>query len=114
VDQNESNTEFVYDIEASKPQVLAFYGYKNDHWSGYLDGEPLDLKWAGQDQIRVKVPAGNHTIRFKYEDKRQKVLWWIFIAGIFLTLIYLKFFPSKSGKETNKAAPVLAADHTVK
>jgi len=114
VDQNESNTEFIYDIEASKPQVLAFYGYKNDHWSGYLDGEPLNLKWAGQDQIRVKVPAGNHTIRFKYEDKRQKVLWWIFIVGIFLTLIYLKFFPYKSGKETNKAAPVLAADHTVK
>lgn len=95
-EQHETNTEFTYEIDNQKAQKLVFLGYKNNHWTGYLNGKPLELKWTGDDQITFKVPKGQHNIRFKYADKRQIKLWWIFLAGLLMLAVYMRVMTPRS------------------
>lgn len=92
LESQEHNSAFSYKIETSSPENLAFFGFKNDNWRGFINGEELTLKWSVSDHITFKVPAGTHDISFNYKDQRQTILWWIFAIGLVMTGLCFWFY----------------------
>lgn len=60
--------ELTYDFSASETQLAVFSEIFYDNgWQAYLDGEPVDHARVNYVLRAMKVPAGEHTIVFKFE-----------------------------------------------
>lgn len=44
--------------------------YYPENWTAYIDGNPVEIIPVNYVLRGLKVPAGKHTIEFKYEDKK--------------------------------------------
>ena len=62
--------ELTYDFQSNETQLVVFseIHYPNG-WQAYLDGEPVDHARVNYVLRAMKVPAGEHTIVFKYEPE---------------------------------------------
>ena len=73
-----------YNSQTQFPALAVFSEiYYKDGWNVYIDGEKSDYFRANYVLRAMQVPAGNHTIEFKFEPKVYKIG-----EGISLCIIY--------------------------
>lgn len=79
-----------YETEASKDQLAVFSEiYFANGWNAYLDGE-LQPHWRVNYVLRsMIVPAGNHTVEFKFEPKIYHTGESVSLAGSILLLLFV-------------------------
>jgi hypothetical protein len=89
--KNRENDAITYSFKASAPQFAVFSEiYYNAGWNAYLDGKKTDYVKANYALRGMYVPAGSHTIEFKFEPAsyytgRTLTIWSI--AIIYLTIL---------------------------
>jgi LPXTG-motif cell wall-anchored protein len=79
-----STDEMIYESNATKPQLALFseiyYKTPTSGWQAYLDGNQIEHLKVNYTLRGLVVPAGKHTITFRFEPK-------IYYTGETLTLI---------------------------
>ncbi|MDW8297430.1 MAG: hypothetical protein RMJ97_11170, partial [Raineya sp.] len=68
-----SPNEMAYEFEANSPQMVVFseiyYRMGESGWQAYLDDKPADYLKVNYALRGMIVPAGKHTIHFRFEPK---------------------------------------------
>ena len=79
---------YIYDSPV--PQATIFSEiYYPEGWNAYVDGEPADHFRANYTLRGMMIPAGNHTIEFKFEPQTYATASTIStIAGLIICLIF--------------------------
>ncbi len=79
-----------YETEASKDQLAVFSEiYFANGWNAYVDGE-LKPHWRANYVLRsMIVPAGEHTVEFKFEPKIYRTGETISLAGSILLMLFV-------------------------
>ncbi len=99
----------VYKTRAATDQVAVFSEiFYEAGWNAYLNGEPVSHGRANWILRTMVVPAGEHTIEFRFEPSIIRVAEPISIASsvlvllLFVTSLYLHFSPRslKKGKDS--------------
>ncbi|MBZ9630321.1 YfhO family protein [Salegentibacter sp. LM13S] len=92
--------ELVYKINASAPQLAVFSEmYYQPGWQAYLDGKEVDHVRANYVLRAMNIPAGEHTVTFRFEPEVVNTGSSIALASsIILVLIILGGFYYKSRK----------------
>lgn len=114
--------KLVYTSNTTSEQLAVFseiwYG-PNKGWQAYIDGEPVDHIRANYALRAMKIPAGQHTIEFKFDPKAYsigKMITLVFslaILGAFLWLMYSSFQnASKNGAFVSETQPKVATKKT--
>lgn len=83
--------ELNYNFNASKEQLAVFSEvyYAPNGWQAYIDGEKADHFRANYILRAMVVPAGKHTITFKFEPKSYFVGTKISLASSYLLILIL-------------------------
>lgn len=85
---------FTSEIDLER-ENLVFYSIPYDSgWSATVDGEPVEIEKVNVGFMAVRVPEGEHTIRFEYETPGLSVgiLVTFVCAGITLVYLLIAFF----------------------
>lgn len=82
------NTRVSARVRSSAPAVVVLSDPWYPQWHAYVDGEEADLLRVDHAFRGVRVPAGTHTVEFRYEDDRHTVG----VALAVMTLIGLGAF----------------------
>jgi MFS family permease len=78
----------VYSSKTSTPQLAVFSEiYYPKGWNAYIDGKPANHFTANYILRAIMVPAGEHTIEFKFEPKSYQLGVKISIASSILLLL---------------------------
>ena len=89
--KSEGNTRFTYSVNLPSEQKLAFFGFNNGNWNVDINNRAdTSVAWT-KDHAIFTLPAGTHTIDFKYEISALSTYWVFFRIGLFLYLIILSF-----------------------
>lgn len=84
--------ELTYDFSSSKTQLVVFSEiYYEAGWQAYLDDEPVDHARVNYVLRAMKVPAGDHTIVFKFEPEAFGISAGV-STGVSVLLILLMAF----------------------
>jgi len=84
--------EVKYKTKASSPQFAVFSEiYYNDHkgWQVYLDGEKVEHMQVNYVLRGMKVPAGEHTIRFEFDPPTYQRYEMVSLASSLLSLLLI-------------------------
>jgi len=81
--------EVEVDVSAHRPAVLRLADLYYPDWKVFVDGKPERLLRADHALRAVAVPAGHHTVLFKYESAAFRVGLWVSIVSTFLSLALL-------------------------
>lgn len=96
--KNKENDAIVYSFKSSKPQFAVFSEiYYDAGWNAFLDGRKTDYVKANYALRGMYIPAGNHSIEFKFEPDsyytgRTLTIWSITIIYITLLLSAILYF----------------------
>lgn len=100
--------KLVYKMQSSIPQLAVFSEiYYDKGWNAYLDGQPVSHFRANYVLRAMMVPAGNHTIEFRFEPQSYKtggtiaMIGSLLILGLFLTLIGLEIKKALLSKKSS-------------
>jgi hypothetical protein len=97
-----------YKSETSKEQLAVFSEiYYDKGWNAYIDGKPAPYFRADYVLRAMIVPAGNHTIEFKFEPQIYKTGEKISLASSILLVLFAlgaMGFMIKRKRETNPKA----------
>lgn len=77
------------EVEAAAPAVLVLSDALYPGWNAYLDGKPAALFPAYEVFKALSVPAGNHTVEFRYEPRSFYLGLGISTATLAATLLWL-------------------------
>ncbi len=84
--------ELTYDFRSAATQLVVFSEIFYDAgWQAYLDGEPVDHVRVNYILRAMKVPAGEHTIVFKFEPDSFKTVSGVAMASSVLLLLLMAF-----------------------
>lgn len=79
--------ELVFDVETDAPRLLVVSEvYYPAGWKAYIDDEEVPIYRADYLLRAVPVPAGEHTVRMRFDPKSHTLGVWI--AGIATALVY--------------------------
>ena len=81
--------EVEVDVNARRPAVLRLADLYYPDWKVFVDGKPERLLRADHLLRAVAVPAGHHTVQFKFESKAFRLGLWVSIVCAFLSLVLL-------------------------
>jgi hypothetical protein len=81
--------EVEVDVNARQPAVLRLADLYYPDWKVFVDGKPERLLRADHTLRAVAVPAGHHTVLFKFESGAFRVGFWVSIVSTFLSLVLL-------------------------
>ena len=96
------SNELNYNFQSNGDQILIFSDiYYADGWNAYIDDKLVDHFRANYVLRGLQVPAGKHSITFKFEPKSVSI--GMFINSIFslLVLVGIGFFIFKEIKKKN-------------
>ncbi|WP_068475577.1 YfhO family protein [Saccharicrinis aurantiacus] len=89
----------VYNYNSTQEQLAVFSQiYYPKGWNAYVDGEKIDILRANYILRAALLPAGNHTVEFKFEPKSYKfgqILAGIGSVIILLAIAYLVYMERK-------------------
>ena len=77
------------DVEAHRPAVLRLADLWYPDWKVAVDGKPARLLRADHALRAVAVPAGHHTVTFRFASTSFRVGLWMSIASAFVSLLLL-------------------------
>lgn len=79
-----------YETESSVDQLAVFSEiYFANGWNAYVDGE-LNPHWRANYVLRsMKIPAGNHTVEFKFEPQIYYTSEKVSLAGSVLLILFV-------------------------
>lgn len=100
--QKNDNDDMVYRSTAATPQFAVFSEvYYNKGWKAYIDGKETDYVKANYVLRAMPVPAGEHTIEFKFDPQSYKIGSTITIlcSVLMLLLLGLGFWKTYRNKE---------------
>ncbi len=82
----------IYDSKTSSEQVAIFSEiYYKDGWNAYIDGKAADYYRANFVLRAMNIPAGNHTIEFKFEPEIVTISRSISLTGSVLLILFIGF-----------------------
>lgn len=89
-----------YTSQTQFPALAVFSEiYYKDGWNVYVDGKKSDYFRANYVLRAMEVPAGNHTIEFKFEPKVYKIGEGISLASSIMLILLLVFVSFKELKQ---------------
>ena len=89
-----------YTSQTQFPALAVFSEiYYKDGWNVYIDGKKSDYFRANYVLRAMEVPAGNHTIEFKFEPKVYKIGEGISLASSIMLILLLVFVSFKELKQ---------------
>ena len=89
-----------YSSQTQFPALAVFSEiYYKDGWNVYIDGEKSEYFRANYVLRAMQVPAGNHTIEFKFEPKVYKIGEAISLASSVILILLLVFVSFKELKQ---------------
>jgi hypothetical protein len=77
-------------VTANRPAVVMLKATYHPRWTVTVDGKPAKTEMIAPSFVGVRVPAGQHTVEFRYEPYPD--YWLLFLIG-FLTLVALAVVP---------------------
>lgn len=99
--------EMLYDFNSDKEQVVVFSEmYYAEGWQAYIDDKPVDHFRTNFVLRGLKVPAGEHKIRFEYSRKSFDVgspislITSLLLILVVLFYLYLSLFTDKLKEES--------------
>ncbi|RIJ37332.1 YfhO family protein [Pontibacter oryzae] len=101
--------ELKYESESAREGLVVFSEiYYADGWQAYLDGEPVDHFRANYVLRAMEVPAGKHTIEFKFAPKAYSLGNTISLISSILLLLVIAGAIYYAIKKQPVAQPVVA------
>jgi len=98
--------DLVYNSQSSQEELAVFSEiYYKDGWDAFIDGKPSDYIRVNYVLRAMRIPAGNHTIEWKFEPKHYAVGEKISLAsslvvlGSCLGLLFMQFRKKPEEKE---------------
>jgi uncharacterized membrane protein YfhO len=95
--------DLVYTSKTSSPQFAVFSEiYYKDGWDAFIDGKPTDYIRVNYILRAMAIPAGTHTIEFKFEPKEFAIGEKVSLASSLLLivgcvfLLFQQFRPKKA------------------
>lgn len=97
------SNELNYNFQSQGDQVLIFSDiYYADGWNAYIDGKPVNHFRANYVLRGLQVPAGKHSITFKFEPSSVSIGMLINTIFSLLVLVGLGFFAFRAIKKNVK------------
>lgn len=82
--------QLTYESSTVQDQLAVFSEiYYNDGWNAYLDGEKTEYFKANYLLRAMNIPAGKHTIEFKFEPESYYLGKWLSNLGSVLIILYV-------------------------
>jgi len=81
--------EVEVEVDAHRPAVLRLADLYYPDWKVFVDGKQEPLLRADHALRAAAVPAGHHTVLFKFESGAFKAGLWVSIVSAFLSLVLL-------------------------
>ena len=79
-------------VNLSRPGVVMLKASFDPNWRATVDGKPVTTQMLAPSFVGVPVPAGQHTIEFKYQSFK----WtWVLVLFGALALIALAIVPRR-------------------
>jgi membrane protein YfhO len=85
---------------ATNLAVFSEIFYKD--WNAYIDGKQVPVAKADYVLRAVAIPAGDHTIEFKFEPKIFKISMMLSTIGIWVLILLLLFLGYRTYKDITK------------
>ncbi|HWY98676.1 MAG TPA: YfhO family protein [Bacteroidia bacterium] len=80
--------DLVYNSQSNKQRLAVFSEiYYKDGWDAFIDGKPTDYIRANYVLRAMTIPAGNHTIEFKFEPKHYAIGEKLSLASSLILLL---------------------------
>ncbi len=77
------------EMEAGRPSYALFKMTWHANWNAWIDGNPVETVMLSPGFIGVPLPAGRHTLIFRYEPERWKTtLAFAGLSGIFMMIFF--------------------------
>ncbi len=90
--QKNDNDVMVYGTKSSSPQFAVFSEvYYDKGWKAFIDGKEAEFVKANYVLRAMPIPAGDHTIEFKFEPQSHKIGSTVTIVSSVLMLVLLGF-----------------------
>lgn len=81
---------FTANIDLSRENLVFFsVPYEADAWTAFVDGEEVDIEVVNVGFMAVRVPAGEHSIEFKYFTPGLSLGIKVSIAAAVLIVLYM-------------------------
>ncbi|MFV0237525.1 MAG: YfhO family protein [Flavobacteriales bacterium] len=92
-----ASNHLVYDFTSNKPQFAVFSDVEYPGWQAYINGNKAPHIRVNYLLRGLEIPAGNHTIEFKFEPSIIQTGKWVSLIfyGVFLILIVVIFIADK-------------------
>ncbi|HVZ80725.1 MAG TPA: FkbM family methyltransferase [bacterium] len=79
-------------LSLDKPNLVVFCEVMFPGWKAFVDGQPADIFTADHFLRALDLPAGKHSVEFRFEPKWAKPLFYGGMAWVLLTLIGFCFY----------------------
>ncbi len=112
-DRVEGSTHFLVDlperieadVKCATPSFLLLADTFDPGWSAWVDGQPAKIRPAYLAFRAVHVPAGHHTVRFRYEPKGFRA--GLLISGTTALVLLIGLVLPRSGKKLHPLTGVV-------
>lgn len=83
-------------------RLLTLFQKEYTGWKAYIDGKKTRIFKSNMNFMTIKVPSGQHTIRFEYKNPGLKLAFWISSGSLIAFVCMLIWQYMQSAKKKNQ------------